>query len=97
MPLKEDRWSEGKCGFKLIQYMALGIPALASSVGVNKKIVEDGRNGFLCNNENEWYNALQTLIENVSLRQSMGKLGREKIINHYSLQANAETFFELFT
>jgi glycosyltransferase involved in cell wall biosynthesis len=96
MPLNEDKWSEGKCGFKLIQYMALGIPALASPVGVNKDIVEDGRNGFLCRNENEWYQALQRLIKDTLLRQSMGKTGREKITERYSIQANAETFLDLF-
>jgi glycosyltransferase involved in cell wall biosynthesis len=96
MPLKEDRWSEGKCGFKLIQYMALGIPALASPAGVNKALVENGRDGFLCRNEDEWYQALKILIEDAPLRQSMGKVGREKIVEHYSIQANADAFLKLF-
>ena len=48
MPLPSDKWSEGKCGFKLIQYMALGIPAVASPVGVNSIIIEPGINGYLC-------------------------------------------------
>src|SRR5206468_11177987 len=48
MPLVEDVWSEGKCGFKIIQYMALGMPAVASPVGVNNAIIDNAKNGFLC-------------------------------------------------
>ena len=96
MPLKEHKWSEGKCGFKLIQYMALGIPAVASPVGVNKLIIEHGKNGFLCSSEKDWYEALQKLIEDLSLRQSMGRSGRHTIAEHYSIQAKAETFLGLF-
>jgi glycosyltransferase involved in cell wall biosynthesis len=95
MPLEDDVWSEGKCGFKLIQYLALGIPAVASPVGVNKEIV-DQQNGFLCSTESDWFEALDKLINNVSLRQAMGRRGREKIINRYSVQANEGAFLELF-
>jgi glycosyltransferase involved in cell wall biosynthesis len=97
MPLVADAWSEGKCGFKIIQYLALGIPAVASPVGVNKDIVEEGKNGFLCSTEDEWYLALKNLLEDGNLRAEMGKLGREKIVKEYSIQANAENFLSLFT
>jgi glycosyltransferase involved in cell wall biosynthesis len=96
MPLEEDRWSEGKCGFKIIQYMALGIPAVASPVGVNKKIIENSLNGFLCKEEEEWYHAISSLLEDANLRNEMGRMGREKIIKEYSIQANADLFLGLF-
>lgn len=97
MPLTNDEWSKGKCGFKLIQYLALEIPAVSSAVGVNKKIIDNGVNGFLCNSEEEWYNALETLILNSELRKKMGTEGRKKIIQHYSLLSNQINFLSLFS
>lgn len=96
MPLKADAWSEGKCGFKLIQYLSVGIPAVASPVGVNKEIISEGVNGFLCTGQEEWYNRLQELIENETLRTSMGKEGRQGIVAQYSIQAQAGAFLGLF-
>lgn len=95
MPLEVDAWSEGKCGFKLIQYLALGIPAVASPVGVNKKIVTMD-NGFLCGTEEDWYNALATLIHDAQLREKMGCSGRKKILDEYSIQEKATDFLSLF-
>lgn len=97
MPLIDDAWSEGKCGFKLIQYLSLGIPAIANPVGVNKQIIEHGINGFLVNNDIEWEQCLETLIANVSMRESMGKNGRNKIINEYSIESIKDKFVELFS
>jgi glycosyltransferase involved in cell wall biosynthesis len=96
MPLEDDEWSEGKCGFKLIQYLALGIPAVASPVGVNKFIVEEGVNGFLCSTSKEWREKLLLLINEAGLRNQLGTKGREKIVKAYSLQANARVFVGLF-
>jgi glycosyltransferase involved in cell wall biosynthesis len=96
MPLEADRWSEGKCGFKIIQYLALGIPAVASPVGVNTKIIDDNQNGYLCQNENERYKSISLLLDDKYLRKEMGMAGREKIIRGYSIQANADLFLELF-
>ena len=97
MPLPHDEWAEGKCGFKLIQYLSLGIPAAASPVGVNKKIIDDGVNGFLCSTEEEWYAAIEKLILDAELRKRMGIEGRKKITNEYSLHSNAGNFLSLFT
>ena len=96
MPLKKDAWSEGKCGFKLIQYSALGIPAVTTAVGVNEKIVEEGVTGYLCETEEEWDKALQTLIGSECLREQMGNDGRKKIAAQFSIQANAGIFLGLF-
>lgn len=96
MPLKDDNWSEGKCGFKLIQYLSLGIPAVASPVGVNKVIIEEGINGYLCRTKEEWQTALTTLVANVDIRKKAGIAGREKMQREYSIAANKEKFIKLF-
>jgi glycosyltransferase involved in cell wall biosynthesis len=97
MPLTEDRWSEGKCGFKLIQYLALGIPAIASPVGVNKVIIEDGVNGFLVSDAATWTQKLEILLNNSTLRKQMGEEGRQLIAARYSIQANLRQFLKLFS
>jgi glycosyltransferase involved in cell wall biosynthesis len=96
MPLAHDQWSEGKCGFKLIQYMSLGIPAVASPVGVNKKIIQNGVTGFLCSSDNEWLVALRKLCTDAGLRNSMGAAGRQFMEENYSLKKQMPVFLELF-
>jgi len=96
MPLIADAWSEGKCGFKLIQYFACGIPAVASPVGVNKTIVEDGVNGFLCNTTDQWKWSLQELLKNKSLRRQMGMAGRRKVREQFSIKSQEKEFIRLF-
>jgi glycosyltransferase involved in cell wall biosynthesis len=86
MPLSDTPWSRGKCGYKLIQYMACGLPVIASPVGVNSSIVEHGVNGFLASSNTEWTDALQTLLNDPKLRARMGKAGRQKIECKYSLE-----------
>jgi glycosyltransferase involved in cell wall biosynthesis len=97
MPLTADEWSEGKCGFKLIQYLSLGIPSVSSSVGVNKKIIEAGVNGYFADSDDEWYNNIEKLLLDASLRKRMGIAGRQKMIAQYSLQSNEANFLNLFT
>jgi glycosyltransferase involved in cell wall biosynthesis len=75
MPLPDDEWAKGKCGLKILQYMAMGIPCVASPVGVNTEIIQDGVNGFLAKDEKEWIEKLTLLIENPELRQKLGKAG----------------------
>jgi len=86
MPLPDDEFTRGKCGFKLIQYMACYLPVVASPVGVNREIVEHGRNGFLASNPEEWYTALSQLIMDRNLRQSMGRAARDKVESGYTLE-----------
>lgn len=89
MPLfAEQAWDKYKCGLKLLQYMAIGIPAIASPVGVNATIVSHGRNGFLAANDDEWTAALRSLITDATLRKSIGAAGRETVTEHYSVEAN---------
>lgn len=96
MPLTDDDWSRGKCGFKALQYMSLGIPAIVSPVGVNTKIVDHNLNGFICNTPQEWKTALHQLLTNPQLRQSFSEQARSKIQSHYSVAANTPNFLSLF-
>ena len=96
MPLVPDQWAAGKCGFKALQYMALGIPALVSPVGVNTQIVDNQINGYICNTPQDWEDALITLLENPDLRATLGKAARQKIESTYSVQANTTNFLQLF-
>jgi glycosyltransferase involved in cell wall biosynthesis len=96
MPLPNDEWANGKCGFKAIQYMSLQIPPVISPVGMNCQLVDDGKDGFLAADENEWFTCLEKLINDPSLRRSMGELARQKIITHYSVISNRSSFLRLF-
>jgi len=86
MPLRDDPWSRGKCGFKLIEYLACGVPAVASPVGVNSRIVVDGETGFLCTTDGEWIARLKQLVNDAPLRRAVGEKGRDLVRRHWSLQ-----------
>lgn len=96
MPLPDDAWSKGKCGFKALQYMAMEIPCVASPVGVNTEIIEHGKNGYLAESQEQWTEWLDVLIRDKELRESMGKAGRQKVIDYYSVLSNQSNFFSLF-
>lgn len=89
MPLPDGPFEKGKCGYKLIQYMAAGIPVVASPVGINNQIVEHGVNGFLAASENEWTQALEYLRDNPEVRKQMGIAGRKKVEKEYTLEVTA--------
>ena len=92
MPLPDEPWARCKCGFKLIQYMACGLPVVASPVGVNQQIVEHGVNGFLVQTHQEWLTALDTLRNDPALRARMGAAGRRKVETTYCLQVTASQY-----
>jgi glycosyltransferase involved in cell wall biosynthesis len=96
MPLPDDEWAKGKCGFKALQYMALEIPCIISPVGVNKIIITDGKEGLLSATNEEWLANLEKLIVNPQLRKEMGLAGRKKVIENYSVSSNAENFLSFF-
>lgn len=97
MPLKRGPWFEGKCGFKLIQYLACGIPAVASPVGVNSQIAIHDKTGFIAYNEEEWKSYLKKLVTDASLRKQMGEAGRQHIEKNYSLNSKFLLFLSLFS
>lgn len=89
MPLPDAPWERGKCGYKLIQYMACGLPVVASPVGVNTEIVTEGENGLLAMEPAQWLQALRKLVADAPLRKAMGASGRARVEQWYSLQAQA--------
>jgi glycosyltransferase involved in cell wall biosynthesis len=96
MPLTDDPWAKGKCGFKALQYMSLGIPALVSPVGVNTSIVDNSINGMICANGAEWEEAIEKLITDRHLTVSMGQAARKKVEDNFSVISNTENFINLF-
>jgi len=85
MPLVNNKWNQGKCSFKVIEYMACEIPTIASNVGENKYLIKDGFNGFLVNNENDWVNKIIKIYSDKKLARKIGLAGAETIKNKYSL------------
>jgi glycosyltransferase involved in cell wall biosynthesis len=97
MPLPDDVWAKGKCGFKALQYMALGVPAVVSGVGVNAEIVDHNINGCVCNTQEEWYASLRKLLSEPAYLRKLSEKTREKIVNHYSVKSNRENFLSLLS
>ena len=96
MPLMDDPWSHGKCGLKILQCLATGVPVVCSPAGVNKEIVKNGVHGFWANTREEWIEKLEILINDPDRRERMGMEGRKRVIEHYSLEANAPRMLKIF-
>jgi glycosyltransferase involved in cell wall biosynthesis len=89
MPLPDSPFERGKCGFKLIQYMACARPVIGSPVGVNRTLVELGKTGFQAKNIAEWTTALTSLAKDLDLCKSMGQAARQRVEQKYCLQVVA--------
>jgi len=96
MPMPDNEWAKGKCGFKAIQYMAGGVCAVAENAGINGSIISDGENGFLAKGEDEWYKKLSALIKDRGLRLRLGENGRRTVEQKYSLAAYSGKFADVF-
>jgi glycosyltransferase involved in cell wall biosynthesis len=96
MPLPDSPWTRGKCGFKGLTYMSLGIPAVLSPVGVNTEIVDDGINGFLADSEDQWVDRLSRLIEQPELRTAVGTRGRATVVARYSVASQKDRYVQYF-
>jgi glycosyltransferase involved in cell wall biosynthesis len=96
MPLEMDDWCKGKCGFKLLQYMALEIPAVATPIGVNRQMIHPNNNGFLAEHPEEWEQHLSTLIESAELRKRIGQAGRTTVLEHYSMAVWFPTLLAIY-
>jgi glycosyltransferase involved in cell wall biosynthesis len=94
MPLSDDVWTRGKCGFKLLQCMAVGVPVVCSPVGVNAEIVTEGCEGLYATTLDEWVKQLDALIADGDLRRRMGQRGRQRVAAEFSLAANGPRFVE---
>ncbi len=97
MPLPDTEWAKGKCAFKALQYMALGIPAVVAAVGANTTAVPDGEAGYTCATPKQWFLRLEQLLLHPTLRAEMGENGQKWVNEHYAAQAHAHTFRNLFT
>jgi glycosyltransferase involved in cell wall biosynthesis len=95
MPAPDNAWTRGKCAFKAIQYMALGIPTVASPVGMAAELVEHNVNGFCARTPEEWFEALDQLVSDVQIRKRFSGEGRKTVEARYSLQAWAPRLNEL--
>jgi glycosyltransferase involved in cell wall biosynthesis len=96
MPLWDSVWTRGKCGYKILQYMAVGTAVVASDVGVNGEIISSGQNGFLARTEDDWVSSIGTLLENREQRRVFGMRGRELVEQKFSLDRYAARYAELF-
>jgi glycosyltransferase involved in cell wall biosynthesis len=94
MPLPNIPWAWGKCGFKIIQYFACGLPAIASPVGMNNEIIIDGTNGFLPHTYDAWLDALTKIYDSPKLRERMGAMGRKLVEERYSLQCMTKPYIK---
>jgi glycosyltransferase involved in cell wall biosynthesis len=95
MPLVDSAWERGKCGYKLIQYMACGLPVVASNVGVNAEIVQQRVSGLLVDSGQEWVAALGALLDDPFLRREMGLAGRARVEGNYCVQRTGPRVIEL--
>jgi glycosyltransferase involved in cell wall biosynthesis len=95
MPLFDDRYTKGKCAFKIVEYGAYGIPSIASSVGANLDVIVQGETGFLVETDEDWEEAIKKLLTNPELRTTMGAKARERIVARYSLQSQVVVWADL--
>lgn len=95
MPLPDNEWTRGKCAFKAIQYMALGIPTVSSPVGMASEIIKHNVNGLLASTSGDWFEALARLIRDADLRRRLAEEGRKTIEAYYSLGVWAPRFADL--
>ena len=94
-PLIPSDWALGKGGLKTLQYMSIGIPSISTNFGTATKIVTHKENGFLVNNDEEWLDAIETLVNNKSLRDNLGRRAREHVINNYSIDALSKLYLDV--
>jgi len=96
MPLPDNDWSKGKCSFKMLQYMACGIPVVVSPVGMNAEVLRLGEVGYAARNEHEWLDAFECLYNGGALSRAMGERGREVIISNFSTDKVSSKLAEIF-
>lgn len=94
-PLPDEEWVLGKSGLKALQYMTLGIPTIATAIGANFRVIEDGVSGFLVTTENEWRGKLILLMDNPDLRKQIGVKSRERVEKYYSVKANEPAYLDI--
>lgn len=96
MPLWDDRWCRGKCAAKLLQYMAAGLPAVASDIGTNVTVIRHGINGLFARTTHDWHEHLARLADDVTLRTRLGAAARETVAKDYALSSWAEKLAQTY-
>ena len=96
MPLSDSIWEKGKCGFKALQYMSLGKPAVVSDVGINHQIIDHGMDGFLCKSNDDFKKYLTLLVEDKRTYNAISANSRKKVLENYSVGSNSDLFLSLF-
>ena len=96
MPLEDDDWTRGKGGFKLLQYMAAGLPTVASPVGVNREITVDGETGYLAAAAGDWERSIERLLDDAARRERMGLAGRRRVEENYAMPIVSERLVALY-
>ncbi len=91
----DDLWSRGKCGLKVLQYMAAGLPVVANPVGVHAEMVRHGETGFLASTSEQWRSAVSRLAGDAGLRARMGQMGRWWLEARYSVAQGAQAWLDL--
>lgn len=97
MPLLDTPWEQGKCAYKLIQYMACGLPILASPIGANQNVVMESETGLFADTPSAWVEKLESLLRDTALRQRLGQAGRARVETEYCLQQTAPRLVRLLT
>jgi glycosyltransferase involved in cell wall biosynthesis len=92
MPMPDDEWALGKCALKALSYMAMGVSTVASPVGANREVIEQGRNGLFASSDAEWVQAVGRLAGDRDLRERLGRAGRETVVARYSMRSSAAVF-----
>jgi glycosyltransferase involved in cell wall biosynthesis len=95
-PLPDEQWVYGKSGLKALQYMALGIPTIATAIGTNFRVIEDGVSGYLVRSEDEWVDRLERLALDPDLRRRIGEAARRRVEERFSIKANRDTYLRIF-
>ena len=93
--IPDDLWSRGKCGLKVLQYMAAGLPVVANRVGVHPQMIHQGETGYVASTPPQWVAAVARLTWDVELRQRMGRQGRQRLEADYSVAAGAARWVKL--
>jgi glycosyltransferase involved in cell wall biosynthesis len=90
VPVKESEWSPWKFFFKTVQFLGLGMPVVATATGSNLDIIENGKNGFLVNTEDDWYDKIKILLQNAGLRKEFGENGRKTVLERFDIERQFE-------
>lgn len=93
-PMVDDDWTRGKCGLKVLQYMAAGLPVVSSNAGVNAELVQHGETGLLVSSDGEWVHAIEKLAQDESLRQRLGHAGQLRVQQGYTQEAALECLLQ---